>query len=404
MPQKFRAFVGGFGSGKTYVGCISQCKHFWEHPGINQGYFAPTYPQIRDIFFPTIEEVAHGMGLRVEIKESNKEVHFYSGRAYRGTTICRSMERPESIIGFKIGRGMVDELDTMKHEKARDAWRKIIARMRYNEDSIQNGVDVTTTPEGFRFTNEMFVEAVAKKPHLADMYGITQASTYQNELNLPKDYIKSLIDTYPAELISAYLEGRFVNLTSGQVYTSFSRLSCFTDETIQLKERLYIGQDFNVGQMASVVYVKRHDAWCAVDELTDGLDTPSLIKTLNDRYEGHPITIYPDASGNSRKTVDASESDLSLLRNAGFAVKVNSKNPRVRDRILAMNAAFEKNMLRVNTQKCPQYTKCLEQQPYNKAGEPDKSGGLDHMNDAGGYPIANELPIVKPIHSINVSF
>jgi hypothetical protein len=29
----------------------------WEHPKINQGYFAPTYPQIRDIY-PTIEEVA----------------------------------------------------------------------------------------------------------------------------------------------------------------------------------------------------------------------------------------------------------------------------------------------------------------------------------------------------------
>lgn len=97
MPHKFRAFVAGFGSGKTWVGCQSMCTHFWEKPGISAGYFAPTYPQIRDIFYPTIEEVAHTMGMRVEVRTSDKEVHFYSGRVYRGTTICRSMDRPESI-------------------------------------------------------------------------------------------------------------------------------------------------------------------------------------------------------------------------------------------------------------------------------------------------------------------
>lgn len=44
-------------------------------PKINQGYFAPTYPQIRDIFYPTVEEVAHDWGLNVKINEGNKEVH-----------------------------------------------------------------------------------------------------------------------------------------------------------------------------------------------------------------------------------------------------------------------------------------------------------------------------------------
>ena len=55
---------------------MSQCSQFWQHPRINQGYFAPTYPQIRDIYYPTIEEVSAAMGLRADIKESNKEVHF----------------------------------------------------------------------------------------------------------------------------------------------------------------------------------------------------------------------------------------------------------------------------------------------------------------------------------------
>nr|WP_281959236.1 DUF4113 domain-containing protein [Enterobacter mori] len=107
MQHKFKAYVAGFGSGKTWVGCGGICKGMWEHPKINQGYFAPTYPQIRDIFYPTIEEVAFDWGLSVKINEGNKEVHFYEGRRYRGTTICRSMEKPGSIVGFKIGNAMV---------------------------------------------------------------------------------------------------------------------------------------------------------------------------------------------------------------------------------------------------------------------------------------------------------
>jgi len=42
LPHKFKAYVAGFGSGKTFVGCAGICAHFWQWPGINQGYFAPT--------------------------------------------------------------------------------------------------------------------------------------------------------------------------------------------------------------------------------------------------------------------------------------------------------------------------------------------------------------------------
>ncbi|KCB48018.1 hypothetical protein L538_1710 [Bordetella hinzii 4161] len=30
LPHKFRAFVAGFGSGKTWVGGAGLCRHAWE--------------------------------------------------------------------------------------------------------------------------------------------------------------------------------------------------------------------------------------------------------------------------------------------------------------------------------------------------------------------------------------
>jgi hypothetical protein len=406
LTQKYRAFVAGYGTGKSVVGCYESCKHFWEHPKVTQGYFAPTYPQIRDIYYPTIEEIAFMMGLRADIKESNKEIHFYSSRWYRGTTICRSMEKPSTIVGFKIGHAHVDELDVLDAKKAKQAWRKIIARLRWKDDSIKNGADVTTTPEGFKETYRLFVEEVSAKPELAKSYGLVQASTYDNEANLPDDYIQSLIDTYPKELIEAYLDGQFVNLTSGTIYRSFNRNTHNSTQTVIGDETLRIGMDFNVGKMAATVYVVRNiapiEGWHAVAEFKDLFDTPDMIKALNNRFPKNHKIIYPDASGGNRSTNNASESDLSLLRQAGFEVRVNTTNPAVKDRIMSVNKQFQDGQLYVNVRECPTVAKCLEQQAYDDNGEPDKKSGFDHQNDATGYPIAFEFPIehnrVRKVH------
>lgn len=399
LPHKFRAFVAGYGSGKTWVGGGALCKHALEWPRINAGYFAPTYPHIRDIFFPTIEEVAADWGLRVEIREANKEIHVYRGRQYRTTIICRSMERPGDIIGFKIGRALIDEIDVMKKAKAFIAWRKIIARMRQKAAGLINGVDVTTTPEGFGFTYDQFVKQVREKPALGDMYGMVQASTYDNGQNLPDDYIPSLKASYPPQLIQAYLDGQFVNLASGAVYPDFSRTLNHTSERIKPGEALHIGMDFNVLNMTAIVSVIRDGLPLTLAELTKVRDTPAMARLLKERYAGHAMAIYPDASGQNTSSKDASESDLSILRQAGLTVIVNNTNPAVRDRVnsvcaMIQNAEGVRRWL-INTDACPSLTECIEQQAYDNNGEPDKASGLDHAPDAVGYFLAKRWPIVK---------
>lgn len=385
---------------------MSKCIHYLEHPGINQGYFAPTYGHIRDIFFPTIEEVAYSFGMNVEIREGNKEVHFYTGKQYRGTSLCRTMDKPGSIVGFKIGHGLIDELDVMKADKAETAWRKIMARMRYNEPGVKNGLDVATTPEGFRFTHKMFVKMLIDKPELRNNYGLIQASTHDNAKNLPDDYIPSLLEAYPAELIDAYINGQFCNLSTGTVYRSYNRTKHRSHETIQDKEELFIGMDFNVGHMAATIYVKRKTGWHAVAELIDVFDTPDIIRIIQERWqgEGHKIYVYPDASGKNRKSVGASTSDIGLLEQAKFAVRAHNSNPLVKNRLMSVNKQFEDGNLWINDNLCPVTADCLEQQPYDKNGEPDKDGGFDHQNDATGYPIAYEFPIVKPVINVPIKF
>src|SRR5690606_27765655 len=107
-----------------------------------------------------------------------------------------------------------------------------------------NGVDVTTTPEGFKFTYQQFKKAPAEKSSLAGLYGLIQASTYDNAKNLPDDYIPSLFESYPKQLIAAYLRGQFVNLASGSIYPDFDRVLNNSFESIQEREPLMVGMDF----------------------------------------------------------------------------------------------------------------------------------------------------------------
>ena len=395
LDTKFRAYVGGFGSGKTFVGCLDLLNFAAKHPGTKQGYFGSTYPSIRDIFYPTFEEAAEMMGFRTKVNISNREIHLYRNGFYYGTVICRSMDNPASIVGFKISRALVDEIDTLDKTKATNAWNKIIARMRLKIDGVVNGIGVTTTPEGFKFVYQKFAD------NPTESYSMVQASTYENAMYLPDDYIPSLYESYNDKLIDAYIKGEFTNLTSGTVYHTFDRQLNNTDEVEHENEILFVGMDFNVEHMAAIVHVKRDGEPRAVNEFTGVYDTPAMISLLKEKYPRNVIRVFPDATGKNRKSVDASQNDIALLKQAGFQVIVNNSNPAVKDRITATNTAFcnanGERKYKVNVKRCPELARCLEQQCYDDNGQPDKKSGFDHPLDAMGYFIVKDYPILRPV-------
>lgn len=355
------------------------------------GLYAPTYDLVRLITAPRMVEKLHEYG--VPHKWNKQENIIYTSYPRFGDFVLRTMDNPERIVGYETYRAHVDELDTLKPDPARRAWNQIIARNRQRPEGIKrpfNRVSAYTTPEGFRFVYDRWVR------NKAPGYEIIQAPTYSNPM-LPDDYVDNLKSSYPPELIAAYIEGQFVNLTSGTVYRNYDRVRCRSSETIRPNEPLHIGQDFNVNNMASVINVQRGDTWHVVGELSGILDTPSLVQTLREKFAGHAIHIYPDASGKSRKTNDASTSDIAILRQAGLKVRARDANPPVKDRVLSINTAYSKGKLWVNDTLAPDFAESQEQQAYDKNGVPDKTTGHDHKNDAEGYFTFWTMPVVKPV-------
>lgn len=391
--EAFPAFVGGFGSGKTAAAIARALALKSIFRDCDIAYYLPTYPLVEDIAFRRFPELLERKGWAYKLNKQSSYIEFPNA----GRIIFRTMENPERIVGYEVAHSILDELDTLKIDKARDVWNKVIARNR-QKCSRGNTVAVATTPEGFRFVYDRWV----KNPK--DGYKLFRAKTMDNVANLPEGYIENLQNSYPAALLSAYLDGEFVNLNAGSVYAEFDRVLNASDQVIIDSEPLHIGLDFNVTKMAAVIHVLRNDNPHAVNELTGIFDTPAMIQAIKSRYNSHKIFIYPDASGNNRKSQNASESDIALLKQAGFNIMVNPANPAVKDRILAMNKLIGERKYLVNPDTCPELVESLERQAYDKNGDPDKTAGFDHVLDATGYCIAYRYPIrARTIQHIRMS-
>ena len=382
------AMVAGYGAGKSQAAVIRIALLALKYKGLSFAFVEPTYDLIRLIAFPRFEEILDSWGVKYNLNKADAIIKLDNG----SQIIFRSADSPERLVGFEVSDAVIDEADTLRIDQARTVWTKMLGRIRERKpDNSPNTLAAVSTPEGFGFMYEMWGK------EKREGYELIKAPTSSNPY-LPDGYIAQLQATYSGSQLSAYLDGNFVNLNAGSVYHEFDRNLNATSQTIMADDVLHIGLDFNVANMSAVVHVVRGDSVHVVNELTGVFDTPTMGRILKEKYPAHRILIYPDASGNARKSNNASESDHSILRSFGFQVLVNSRNPFVKDRVLSVNAMINNQSERryfVNAQYCPSLAESLEKQSYDKNGEPDKKSGFDHVVDATGYFIAYRYPLVN---------
>lgn len=377
---KHTVLVAGFGSGKTEGAVVKSCIRLIEtNPRLNVGYYLPNYPLINDIAVPRFSQFFDDNKIKYKYNEQKKTFTTKFGKV-----LLRNMTKPETIVGYETFYSIVDEIDILPKVKAGKVFKKILGRNRQKDPKgRKNSVDLVSTPEGFNF-----LYTFAVKEASADKL-LIKARTLDNPF-LPDDYVETLAAEYTEEELTAYINGEFCNLTSGSVYKSFKRDKHNTDVLPTPGEPLYIGMDFNVEKMSCIVHVIRNGAMYAVDQILKKYDTDDLAQAIRDKYPRNQIEINPDASCKARSTSGLSDYDILINDDYDFNVNVRRKNPEVLHRIRAVNKSFENGKYFVNCATCPDYADALEQQAY-KDGLPDKTSGLDHVLDAGGYCVVEQI-------------
>lgn len=393
---KILGLVAGFGAGKTFTVARKAIVLAVDNQGCDGIITEPNYPLLTQILIPEIITALEETGIKYTFNKSDMIFTLHLKEPTR--IICKSLENYDRLIGINASWVICDEFDTTKTEIAYMAFIKLLGRLRVGN---YRQFVICSTPEGFRAMYKIFIE------ENDDSKRLIRAKTLDN-IFLPDDYIDTLRAQYPENLLKAYLEGEFINLTTGTVYSYFNReRHNFNTEITKEDTTLIIGQDFNVGGCCSVVYVKRgNNTLIGVDEFTSE-DTKHIIENIKTKYPNKIIEIYPDASGNARKS-SAPQTDIQMLRQAGFKVIVNSRNPAVRDRINVTNNCFDKNLVLFNVDKCKSTVKAFEQQSYDKNGEPEKISGaatVDDWTDAATYPLAYLFPITRSgVKQTNLSY
>jgi hypothetical protein len=346
-----------------------------------------------------MDEVLRTVNLPFTYRASNPEsytLHFPQGDV---EILLMGAENYSRAAGVSLAWFGIDELDLIEKELAYTSWKMMVSRL--TKGNVMQGF-TTSTPEGFNFLHQYFVEEVEQSLETSKPITnrrLIRARTQDNP-HIDKEYIETMRANYPDKQLDAYLNGEFVNLTSGNVYYCFDRAHNSTDKTLadfNPNQILHVGMDFNVGQMSATISVIEPDNTIyTLEEITDEANTESMIKRLQKMYPRRQIMVYPDSSGKNA-AANASTSSITQLKQAGFQCFYNGNNPSVaKERIPAVNARYKnakgERRAFVNIAKCPTLVKGLEQQGYVN-GKPDKSSGLDHCLDAHGYFFAFRFPV-----------
>ena len=381
------ALVCGFGAGKTHA-LVTKAVHLG---CLNVGYvsalFEPTAPMLRDILQRTMNDLLDQWEIPFEFRASplpEYTLHFAEGNH---TILLRTMLTYQRLRGQNLCAVGFDEADTVNTYAAEQATIMALARLR--SGNVQQ-LYCATTPEGYGWAFQTF-EKEAKEDT-----ALIRAKTADNPF-LPDGFIDSLRANYPENLIKAYLEGQFVNLTTGQVYDRFDRDKHIKEPDDYSDEPLLLGCDFNVDNTNAVIGVRDGNKLVIIDEISKVYDTDALCKEVERRYPHRRIRAFPDASGGNRST-NAARTDIAILESYGFSNCSGKSNPPIKDRVASVNALLCNSKGEIKLEiapKCRKLIECLELQSYDeKTGDPDKTNGYDHMVDALGSAVYREFSML----------
>lgn len=402
-----KILVGGYGSGKTLIGCKRAVALALQNAPCPVAIVSPTYILARQTVIATMQGLLSGKqtlyGPRQfwwKWKEQAHEFHIrFHGRAAK--IIVYSGEDPLSLRGPNLAAAVIDEPFIQDEE----VFKQMVARVRH-PDAVLREIGLTGTPEQLNWGYDLCLGELNDRFDV----GFIQASTRQN-LALDAGYVKRLEGGYTGKATKAYVDGAFVNLAEGQVYYGFEGLKGVQIQDIPVPDlaELGCGMDFNVNPFAFTMFWRAGSHVHYFDEYElPNADTEFACQVLREHYvdkdDGSgrrrlPIqhvlhTIYPDATGNARKTsAPEAKSDFWYIRKAGFNIRAEHTNPKRRDRYNAVNGKFRPKVgpstLSVSP-KCKRLIKYLSTYSYELMKEQE---AMSHLLDAFGYPIAHLFPV-----------
>lgn len=395
-PAPRRAFIGGYGAGKTWAACWEAIYLSASNAGTGTvgAIISPTYRMMSDTTYRTMIEILEANHIPFEEVRSAWKIRL---PWFGVEVIFRSGEDARKLKGLNLAWAILDEAALMDYS----VFQVALSRVR-DPNARRYGLAITTTPEGFNWVYDVF-----GKDDRED-YEVFRAATSEN-VTLPEEFVASLEADYDEDQQRAYLLGEFVDLHRGQVYTGFDRDRHVEEFEFAPPGPLVQAWDFNVDPACTLVGWFDGRRFWIHDEITisGGTDTPEVAEEFVRRYGDWTgdVLVYGDAAGSSRST-KAAVSDYRLIDEVlrpAFGTRflgadVPKANPPVVDRINAVNRELREDRVLIHP-RCGRLIDDLARVGWKEGARViDKTGdrNLTHASDALGYWIHREAPVRGP--------
>jgi len=389
---RFRVLISGRRFGKTYL-AVTEMMKYASQPNKRIWYVAPTFKMAKDICWSALKEMLNMFNWIEDINETTMTITI---RQSNSTISLKGADNYDSLRGTGLDFLILDEFADIDKRTWFEVLRASIA------DRLGH-VLMCGTPKGYgNWSYEMYLKG--KQDHDWESF---QFTTIQGGM-VAKSEVEQAKQDLDQRTFRQEFEGTFENY-AGSIYYNFHPVESVVQREIDWTKPLHIGMDFNVSPMSACVAQIEKEKIYIVDEVVIyGSNTDEMCDELKDRYGTRmKIFIYPDPASRQRKTSAGGRTDLSILQNAGFEVKVKHRHPAIRDRINAVNSKLKdsngKRYIFVSN-SCKIVIKGLTRQTYKEdTNIPNKEDGFDHMNDALGYmidyikPLVTQMPSSKPI-------
>lgn len=189
-----RAFVGGIGSGKSYIGALDMIRR--SKPGRLYLVTAPTYPMLSDATFRSLTGLARDIGA-VAIGDTKSSPPPSIKLINGAEVLFRSTDNPEMLRGPNLSGVWMDEASLSKQE----AFDILVGRLR--EGGEQGWLTATFTPKGKAHWTYKTFGAGRQDTELV------HAQSSENPF-LPPTFVDNVRKRYTAQQARQELGGAFI--------------------------------------------------------------------------------------------------------------------------------------------------------------------------------------------------
>jgi hypothetical protein len=381
---RFRVLITGRRFGKTFL-ALNELAKFSRYPKKKVWYIAPTYRMCKDIMLdPLVDKMTKHKWIS-KVNYSDLTITLRN----KSLIQLRSSENFNALRGVGLDFICIDEFSDVDER----AWFEVL-RPTLSDKSREGSALFLGTPRGFgNWSYNLYTRQDNDKNWKSFQFTtLDGGQVSQSEIDQAKNDLDDR--TFRQEYMASFEK------YSGQIYYNFDREQNVIEQYAPTTNSIHIGIDFNIDPVSAVISEVKQDDLYVYDEIVIySSNTDELVEEINNRYSGKNIFVYPDPASKQRKTSAGGRTDLSILKNAGYNVRVRNAHPLIRDRINAVNTKL-KNAKGVRTlfiaNNCKNVIKSIERQIYKEGTSlPDKENNYDHMNDALGYLVEFLYPIKR---------